>query len=127
MSNKIILLSHAATILAVNDVVSSISFYQDKLGFTLTFSHGTPTDYAVLRRDETVHIHLTKKEENLPVGNQASMYIFVYDVDKLFNEFIHQKVLMHEPLANRDYGMRDFDVKDPDGHIITFGQGLNDN
>jgi len=126
MSIKNKLLSHAATVLAVNDVDASISFYQNMLGFTLTFSQGTPTDYAVLRRDETVHIHLTKKAENMPMGNHASMYIFVYDVDKLFNEFQHQNVIPHETVADRDYGMRDFDVKDPDGHIITFGQGLND-
>ena len=30
------------------------------------------------------------------------------------------------PIASWDYAMRDFDIKDPDGYILTFGRGMVD-
>jgi hypothetical protein len=30
------------------------------------------------------------------------------------------------PAGNRDYGMRDFEILDPDGHLLTFGQSIMD-
>ena len=57
----------------------SLNFYQDKLGFELTFTWNDPIDYAVLKRGG-VNIHLTLTHDDLkPSQVHRSLYIFVHD------------------------------------------------
>lgn len=117
--------SHAAPIFPVKDVEKSIAFYRDQLGFELSFSWEDPPSYAVIRRGEGVSIHLVKREDNLqPSARHTSLYIFVYDVDKVFEEFQAKEVQITHPLQDQDYGMRDFDIIDPDGFRLCFGMSL---
>ena len=112
--------SHAATIFPVTDPVSSAQFYRDKLGFDITFEWGDPVDYVVLNREEAVAVHLSKAAQS-SATESTSLYVFVHNVDSLHEEFVSKGVEIYTPIDTRDYGMRDFDVKDPDGYIICFG------
>lgn len=119
------LLSHSATIFPVKDIKASSSYYSEQLGFQIMFEWGHPTDYVVLKRDDAVSIHLSKRLDNQKSSDEhVTLYIFTHDVDALHKEFEHKEVNISTPIGNREYGMRDFDVKDPDGHIISFGQGI---
>ncbi len=121
MSDSKELFSHFASILPVSDITSSINFYQEKLGFKVTFTWNNPVDYAVLKRGENVSIHFTKRHhQTIPTPTNTSLYIFVKDADAVFAEYKSKGVAFQTPISNRDYGMRDFDIKDPDGHILTF-------
>ena len=124
-SQKKELVSHAATILPVKEVEQTAFYYRDKLGFTIEFTWGDPIDYIVLKRGE-VSIHLSKNQDaNPPGGNHVSIYIFVHDIDAVYQELQQAGADIATPLDTRDYGMRDFDVKDPDGYLISFGQGVD--
>ena len=117
------LISHAACVLTVKNMQDSLKFYRDKLGFELTFGWNDPIDYAVLKRGG-VQIHLTTGPETVAVENtNRSLYLFVHDVDKLYQEFKRKEVSPMSSPAERDYEMKDFDVKDPSGYILTFGKG----
>ncbi len=119
------LISHAATVLGVKDMKKAIDFYKDQLGFELTFFWGEPIDYAVVKANETVSIHLTKTDESPTVEHSPTkVYIFVHDIDKLYKIYQDRQLPISHPIANRDYGMRDFDIIDLDGHRIAFGQGI---
>ena len=119
------LYSHAATILPVKDIQASIQFYRDLLDFDLTFTWGAPVDYAILKGGDQITIHLTEST-NVEVSNQnhIKIYCFVHDVDALYEAFLARKVQVHTPIGDRDYRMRDFDISDPDGHLISFGKGM---
>jgi len=39
---------------------------------------------------------------------------------------IARGVAIVEPIGDRDYGMRDFAVTDPDGHRLVFGQEISE-
>ncbi|MEM7298907.1 MAG: VOC family protein, partial [Bacteroidota bacterium] len=70
-------------------------------------------------------IHLVKKEDDFkPSANHTSLFIFVHDVDALYDEYQKSGANITNPIADRDYGMRDFDVTDPNGYILAFGQGI---
>ena len=117
--------SHAATVLPVRDIEASLAFYCDQLGFTATFRWQDPPTYIVMNRDEAVHIHLVKLEDEDPDRTESNtlIYIFVYDVDAIHEELLARGVAIDDPIGDRDYGMRDFDVLDPDGHRLIFAAG----
>lgn len=115
--------SHAATVLAVKDVRESIAFYTNKLGFRLSFSWSDPPTYAVLVRGG-VSIHLTERADGLiPSAEHCVLYIFVFDVEKIYQQCVDAGVAVMNVPEERDYQMKDFDIKDPDGYIISFGRG----
>lgn len=119
------LFSHAATVLPVHDVDASIAFYRDQLGFQLTFTwKEAPTEYAVLKAGNDVSLHLTLRRDGLtPSPDHTILHVFVHDVDQLYQAYQQREVPIVTPIGDREYNMRDFDIKDPDGHIICFGKG----
>ena len=110
----------AATVFTVRDIDASIAHYRDVLGFDVTFEYGKPTFYACLCRD-AVNLHLiaSGRTERLP-GNGA-ICIFVSDVDKVYDELRGRKARVVKEPQTYPYGMRDFDVLDPDGNQLVFG------
>ncbi len=125
MSDRKELFSHCANILPVKDIVRSIEFYKDKLGFEVNFTWNDPVEYAVLKRGD-VGIHLSQREgcsDEQPT--RSAIYIFVYDVDAVYEEFLARKIELPSPPVDQVYRMREFEVRDPDGHMLTFGKGLD--
>lgn len=117
--------SHAATVMPVDDMNRSLAFYRDQLGFKVSFTWEDPVSYAILRGGENVQIHLSLRDTPIGVGTKSGrmVYLFVHDIDGLYKTFHARKVNIKTPLSEQDYKMRDFDVEDPDGHLITFGAG----
>ncbi|NMM47538.1 VOC family protein [Marinigracilibium pacificum] len=119
------MISHGATILHVNDINKSIEFYVQKIGFTSNFTWEIPITYAILSAGDRLSIHLSKKNSYSENKNPIPiMYIFVENIDSYYSELIKNNTPIHNPIGNRDYQMRDFDIIDPDGYLLTFGQGL---
>ena len=119
------LFSHGATIWPVKDMAASLAFYRDKLGFQVNFTWEDPITYAVIKRGE-IAIHLTIRDD-MPADYAplASLYMFVHDVDAVWEEVTAKDVKVVAPIGDREYAMRDFDVEDPNGYRIVFGKGLN--
>ncbi len=118
--------SHAAPIFPVSDVAKSIEYYKHMLGFEVMFTWGELPSYAVLKRDDAVSLHLSLRDENFkPASRHVTLYVFVYNVDDVYNDFVGKGVTILNPVGDREYGMRDFDIEDPDGFILSFGTGLD--
>lgn len=119
------LFSHASVVWPVKDMEASISFYRDQLGFTVNFTWEDPITYAVIRRGE-IGIHLTLLDD-MPANYKplTSLFIFVHDVDAVWKEVNDKGVNVVAAIGDRDYGMRDFDITDPDGYRLIFGQGID--
>ena len=116
-------LSHAAPVFPVQDVKQTVEFYRDKLGFEIKYLWEDPPTYAVLKR-QNVGIHFSKKGDDYkPSQMHTAYYIFVYDIDGVYEELKANGVeIINEP-QQRDYGMRDFDVRDINGYILSFACG----
>jgi predicted enzyme related to lactoylglutathione lyase len=108
----------AATIFTVSDLAASVAHYRDVLGFTVTFQYGEPAFYTCLCRDE-VQLHLRSGTRWVP--GSGAIAIFVSDVDALHAELVGRGANVLKPPQDYPYGMRDFDVADPDGNHLTFG------
>ncbi|QCK16589.1 glyoxalase superfamily protein [Mangrovivirga cuniculi] len=116
--------SHCSTIIPVTNMESSLFFYTDKLNFNIEFTWENPVSYAILSAGDNINIHLSLREGQTKEIPSPVLYIFISNIDNFYNELKEKKLHFHNPLGNRDYKMRDFDVVDPDQNIITFGEGI---
>ncbi len=115
--------SRSASVLPVDDLKETAAYYQEAFGFDLSFMWGEPAHYAVLKRDG-VGIHLTEREDTSTKIRPSTVYMFVNDVDALYEEFKARGIEMFSPPETQDYGMREFEVSDPNGHFLIFGMNV---
>ena len=108
------------TILAVPDVRAAIDFYVSKLGFFQAFADDDPPAFAGINIGH-VQIFL---ERGAPNPHGSSMYFVVGNADELLEWHQAQGVEVSFPIGDRDYGLRDYTVRDLYGNRLTFGQHL---
>ena len=113
----------AATLFVVDDVLRSVAHYRDVLGFKVGFTYGDPVFYGGVERDD-VTIHFQAAHQTRRHVGQGAANIFVTEVDALYEELASRGAHALQPPGDRPYGMRDFDVDDPDGNRLTFGMGI---
>ena len=51
--------------------------------------------------------------------------IFVHDIDALYQKYQKAGANITNPIGDREWGMRDFDITDPNGFILSFGAEMN--
>lgn len=109
----------AMPILEVSDILGSIAFYT-RAGFHSHGTWGEPPMFAIVQRGD-VTLGLMVPRHAAPVHNEWwSAYLYVSDADALHAEFAAEG-LAPTALENREYGLREFDIVDPDGHRLAFG------
>ncbi|HZM00740.1 MAG TPA: VOC family protein [Planctomycetota bacterium] len=111
----------------VADVGRAAAWYQHVLGFPEVRTWGEPPVYAIARRDEVL-VHLSALPEGaVPRGNRDAggawdAYIECRGVDALCAEIRKRgATILREP-ETRPYQMRDFDLLDLDGYVLSFGE-----
>ena len=111
-------------ILPVADMDRSVRFYTDVFGFaTVVKSEG----YSVLRRGNA-SVHLAKAADQSVVDatrGHMSIYLEVEDIQALWSH-VSQFRDRHKirDLFDREYGMREFHIGDPDDCLILVGQKI---
>jgi catechol 2,3-dioxygenase-like lactoylglutathione lyase family enzyme len=110
-------------VLAVADVARSLDYYCHKLGFTEDFIWGDPPAYASIVCGGG-EINLARR-----VGQSAErsqIYVYVTDVRSYFAHCSRRGAELIRGLEKREHGMLDFEIADPDGHRIAFGESSID-
>ncbi|MDQ0507019.1 bleomycin resistance protein [Xanthobacter agilis] len=99
------------------DPVASAAWYQDRIGFVVKF---TMEGYAIVGRDE-VEIHFWRCADKA-IAEATSVYVRVDDIDAMRAELERAADGGRiSEVADRDWGMREFYVWDPDGNLLRFG------
>lgn len=121
--------------LLVRDVKQSTAFYRDVLGFTMgeTVPDKEPFVFVWMKKDEvsvflndiTAAAHDYPEVAALPPGGTAALFFVINGVDD-YHALVSPKARVIMPLKTQFYGMREFAVTDPDGHIITFAERVSD-
>ena len=104
-------------ILPVRDVLAAANFYTTKLGFTLGFSWGDPPRIAGVNLGK-VQVFLEQGTPN-PAG--CSVYFVVSDADELHAFHRAGGVEVVVPPGDREYGLRDYRIRDLHGYELSFG------
>jgi len=106
--------------LTVADIRAAVDFYTTKLGFKLGFLWGDPPNFAGIQLDR-VQIFLQK---GTPDPKGCSIYFHVGDADELYEFHRANGVEVAVPPGDREYGIRDYTVRDLHGYYLTFGHPL---
>lgn len=112
---------HLMPQLPVTDMDRSIAYSQEALGFGLAWRTADDS-LAALASGEIEMLLLVPWTGDSPPAAQSA-YVYVEDPDALCAEYRDAGADIVDPVASRSYGMRDFVVRDPDGHRFTLGCG----
>ena len=109
------------TILKVDDVNAAVEFYTQKLGFWLAFEWGNPVTMAGVNLGKHSQIFLELGTSN-PQG--CAMYFVINNADDLYEFHRANGVELKCAPGDRNYGLRDYGVKDLYGYELNFGHRL---
>ncbi len=113
----------SATILEVKDIEASEAFYREKLGFRPGVFFGEPPTFCLMSRDNiALYLDLVRTPRPAPINQYWAVYLYVDDVNGMAAELKARGVAPDREVEDQPYGCRDFDIRDPDGHIIGIGQ-----
>jgi catechol 2,3-dioxygenase-like lactoylglutathione lyase family enzyme len=123
-------LGFIAPFFIVRDVLQSVAFYRDRLGFAV--DHLGPDDgpyFAMVTRDGARLMLKAITPEVLPTPNPSrhqwakwDAYIYAPDPGALAEEFASRGVSFREPLGINSDKLRGFEVMDADGYVLYFGR-----
>jgi uncharacterized glyoxalase superfamily protein PhnB len=117
-------LVHTRSVLAVRDLAISTRYYMDVLGFKRDFGDGSD-GWSFLSRDG-FRVMLGECADATPAGELGDHSWFVYvtteGVDTLYQDVEGRGAEILSPPATKPWGLREFSLRTPDGHRITFGE-----
>ncbi|HWZ97651.1 MAG TPA: VOC family protein [Candidatus Dormibacteraeota bacterium] len=110
------------------DILRTLAYYKDKLGFECVGTWLDPPVYAIVARDQCA-IHFRCAEP--PTANPdkypdelLDAYLSIEDADALYAEYAARGVEFTRELTNTPWNSREFVVKDCDGRLLAFGANL---
>ena len=117
-------LAVVAPVLAVTDMTRSLEHYTGALLFSVGFewadAASEPIRYAVLQNGDC-EVHLALSETARP----SVAYVFVSGVEAYYQSVKAQDAPITCELEDQPWEMREFEVTDPDGNRLIFGEHLS--
>ena len=101
---------------------SALHFYTHVLGFTKTFQNGTPTGFAILKRD-AAELHLTLVKDHTPSARNL-VHLLVSDARALHDSLAAHDTRIVKGLREVTPGLLGFVFADPDGNRIDVGSTI---
>jgi uncharacterized glyoxalase superfamily protein PhnB len=115
----------AASYLPVADVSATAIYYRDVLGFFCEYEGGSPPEFAIYRRGAATVMFRRVAGPVVPSeaqGGTWDVFCWVTDLDALFLELSGKHATVVYPPTLQPYGVREFAVRDSDGHVLGFGE-----
>jgi catechol 2,3-dioxygenase-like lactoylglutathione lyase family enzyme len=123
------IIEDAVSIVPINDIEKTVSFYTDVLGFERRMVSDDKTFATVVHGEAAIHLTKTTDKQVLrATANNISIYLWVRQIDKLYEQLKSKLDLLPNGRVrapfDQPYGMREFHVKDPDGCLLFFGENI---
>jgi len=110
----------ANPILPVKSVVETVTYFKEKLGFRTEVLWESPA-YGVVKRGGAI---IEFGEGRQPHVGSGVCVIHVENADDIYDEWKAKGVEFVGDFSDRDYGSKDFRVKDNNGNILIVGHAL---
>ncbi len=113
-----------APVFPVTNLAKALDHYVNTLRFTVKFewadADGEPTRYAILENGRC-ELHLSRGSDPQP----TSAYIFVDRVSAYYSTVRERGAVISCDIEDQPWQMREFEVTDPDGNRLVFGEHLS--
>ena len=98
------------------------AFYRDTLGYRVVEEGGDPPRFGIFERGRSVLFVNAWHGAPTLLSGVWEAYVHVSGLDDLLAEFRAAGADVTRTIETTVYGMREFDVTDPDGNVICFGE-----
>jgi uncharacterized glyoxalase superfamily protein PhnB len=110
------------------NILRTLAYYKDKLGFECLGTWQDPPVYAIVARDQhALHFRCAEPSKANPDKYEDELldaYFHVEDADALYAEYVANGVEFTREPADMPWHSREFVVKDCDGRLLAFGSNL---
>ena len=116
---------NAVPVISTSDVRSIVSYYKGVLGFSEHFVFGDPPVYAGLERDGVqIYVSLDAKLASAlrTSGVHPEIFLWVQDVDKVFEEHKHRGAKIFEEISDRPWDARQYVIEEPNGYHLKVAE-----
>ena len=122
-------LLRSAPYFPVADVEATVKYYRDVLGFEGEYLAGTPAQFGICTRDGlAVMLRRVPDAGRIrPIeaqGGTWDAFFWTDDAVALHSELVARGADIVYGPVEKEYAMREFAVRDRDGHVLGFGQPL---
>jgi uncharacterized glyoxalase superfamily protein PhnB len=120
----------ATPVFLVGDIAKTMEWYTSKLGFDAeAIPPRPPHNFCIMRKDD-ISIFLQQLDGyrhrdhyHEREGGVWAAYLRTQDVEALYKKLKDVSgVRIVQPLRRQDYGQWEFEVRDPDGHVLVFAE-----
>lgn len=112
----------------VSDLMKSVRYYVDVLGFDEPRLWGDPPAFAMPARDGfIVMLNQSHHDEPTPNGrfDHWDAYFWCQGVDAYHEQLVEKGAdIVHGPEVRELYGMKEVGVRDPDGYMLVFAEDI---
>lgn len=112
--------------LHTDDLDMTTRFFTDVLGFTVDGTWGPepggPATWCALSNGPARLMYTVGGDE--PPAMTGRLYFYPDDVDRYHEQVVARGANTLGPPTDREYGMREFSLEDPNGYLMSFGQPL---
>jgi uncharacterized glyoxalase superfamily protein PhnB len=107
------------------DLLATLAYYRDTLGFECLNTWNNPPVYAIVARDaHRIHFRLAEPpttQADKYADELLDAYLFIDNADALYAEYAGRGAVFTRPLGDTPWRSREFVVKDCDGRLLAFG------
>lgn len=130
------MLKNLIPMLNISNIEESLDFYQKALGFDVVSDKDAVKQWrwATIRSGNTeLMLSETECPPNLEKGvdpqetvSWPTIFYFYPDSVRELHGSLVEKGYKPTDVLNTIYGMREFSIQDPDGHMLSFGEDVNE-
>lgn len=118
--NPSLQLNGSEAIFAVADVIATIRFYRDVLGFESEWIWGEPATFGGVRW-AGIHVMFCLQPDLAGKVEGHQHGFFLDDIDALHELHRSRGAPIIQPIDNKPWGVREYVVRDPNGYHLRFG------
>jgi ribosomal protein S18 acetylase RimI-like enzyme len=125
MDDERAMLRSSEPIFPVSDVVATVRYYREVLGFNEGWTWGEPPDFGGVRWGKVGAMFSLLPGPEATISSQWHSF-FVEGIDILYALHSRNGATICSPLEAKPWGLREYTVRDLNGHYLRFGQRGSD-
>jgi catechol 2,3-dioxygenase-like lactoylglutathione lyase family enzyme len=126
-------ITHTTPVLSSSNYPRSRRFYHEYLGLKIVEEGGDPAQFGIFEwlaegepipKEPGPRLFINAWQGGPPEGQKGwQVYLHVVGIETFYESLLLRGIEPTRDLENTAYGMREFEITDPDGNVLCFGEG----